>query len=186
MKVNYCANFNSENSFDSKYCSTCGHELPKIEPENLKVNELIHKNNSSDKKKKLAEILVGIIAFVIAYFGTQQIFFKAPSFDKTLMNIASEMNKTCPIMVDSETRLDNTIALPDKVIQYNYTLINLVKDSVNIDNAKNVLKPNILNVVKNNPQMKTLRDYKTTFNYYYKDKNGLFLLLISVTPDEYE
>jgi hydrogenase maturation factor HypF (carbamoyltransferase family) len=186
MKLNHCQNCDTENPIDNKYCSNCGYELPKVETEKLKEKELIQKDNSKEKKKKFVGIIVGIIVFGLAYFGTQQLFFKTPSFDNTLMNIASEINKTCPIMVDSETRLDNTVSLPDKILQYNYTIINVVKDSVNLSNVRSLLEPNIIKSVRNNPQMKTLKDYKTTFNYNYKDKNGQFLLLISITPDRYE
>ncbi|MDC9722946.1 MAG: zinc ribbon domain-containing protein [Urechidicola sp.] len=183
---NNCTKCDSENNISSKFCSKCGYELPKIEPQNTKIEKPIKKGGRRGSKKKIAGIIFGIIAFGLAYFGTQQLFPNSDSLDKTLMKVASEINKTCPIMIDSETRLDNTISLPDKILQYNYTAINIVKDSLNIDDAKNQLEPNIINIVKNNPQMKTLKDYKTTFNYYYKDKNGKFLFIISVTPDKYE
>jgi hypothetical protein len=186
MNENCCPNCDVKNSLSNKYCSNCGFELPKIISDNTIEKELIKNEKAKEKTKKTVGIIVGIIVFAITFIGTQQLFFKTPSFDKTLMNISSEINKTCPIMVDSQTRLDNTISLPEKVLQYNYTVINVVKDSVNIDNVKNQLKPNIINNVKNNPQMKTLKDYKTTFNYYYKDKNDQFLFIIAITPNEYE
>lgn len=184
--TNKCAKCDSENKISSRFCSNCGYELPKTEPENTNINKSIKKGKTKDSKKKIAGIIFGIIAFGLAYFGTQQLFPNSDSLDKTLMNVASEINKTCPIIIDSETRLDNTISLPNKILQYNYTTINIVKDSVNIDNVKIQLESKLINNVKNNPQMKTLKDYKTTFNYYYKDKNGLFLFIISVTPDKYE
>jgi hypothetical protein len=102
------------------------------------------------------------------------------------MEIASELNKTCPVMVDAETRLDNTVALPDNVFQYNYTLVNMEKSSVDTMAIKNFLVPTVKNFVKTNPQMKYQRDHKTTLNYYYKDRVGLYLFLISITPDQYE
>ena len=42
-----------------------------------------------------------------------------------MMAAASEINKTCPIMVDQYTQLDNALALPDNSFQYNYTLIDI-------------------------------------------------------------
>lgn len=116
----------------------------------------------------------------------QQFFFNAPSLDKTLMKVASEVNKTCPMMVDKETRLDNTVALPDKIFQYNYTLVNMVKDSINVQDLKNYLEPNVTNNMKTNPDMKFYRDKKITMTYYYKDKNGVFVIKIAVTPDKYQ
>jgi len=132
--------------------------------------------------KTLAGIVVGIVAMVLV----QQFFFKSPSFDKQMMQMASELNKTCPVMVDAETRLDNTVALPDKIFTYNYTLVNQVKDSINVEELKSYLTPLVTNNIKTNPVMKFYRDNKITLSYYYKDKQGVFLLNIDVTPDKYQ
>jgi hypothetical protein len=88
-------------------------------------------------------------------------------------------------MVDQDTRLDNAVALPGNVFQYNYTLVNLEKSEVNIDTVKKYIEPGIINNVKTSPDLKAYRDNKVTMAYYYKDKNGVFVLKISVTPDMY-
>jgi hypothetical protein len=137
--------------------------------------------NNKMNLKTLAGITVGVVVMVLV----QQFFLKAPSFDKQMMQVASELNKTCPIMVDAETRLDNTVALPDKVFVYNYTLVNQVKDSVNVEQLKNYMEPIVTNNMKTNPSMKFYRDNKITMSYYYKDKNGVFVFKIDVTPDLY-
>jgi len=62
----------------------------------------------------------------------------------------------------------------------------MVKESINIEEMRQYLEPNIVNFVKTQPDMKTMRDNKTTVNYSYKDKEGVFLLTISVKPDQYE
>jgi hypothetical protein len=128
------------------------------------------------------------IFYAIGQIGGEKIIglFKSSSFDKALMLTASEINKTCPVMVDKATRLDNTIALPGNVFQYNYTLIGLVKDSVDIEGLKKYLEPTIRNFVKSSPEMKSLRDNKTTIRYYYKDKTGIYLFAISVEPEKYQ
>jgi hypothetical protein len=133
--------------------------------------------------QKIIGVVAGIVFFAIAYYGVQQ-FFK-PGFDKTLMEVASELNKTCPIMVDQDTRLDNAVALPGKIFQYNYTLVNYEKSQINIDTVRKYVQPNIVNTVRTNPDMKHFRDNKVTMDYHYKDKNGVFVLKISVTPDQY-
>ena len=166
-KCNECGGDNADNF---KYCRNCGYELP--------IQKIDY--------KKLTGIIVGAIAFIVAYFFVQQLLFRAPNLDDAMMKIASEINESCPIMIDSETRLDNTITLPSKVFQYNYTLINMEKEAVDIIMLKNHLEPNITNFVRTNPDMKFQRDNKVTVNYYYKDKNGNYLLTISVTPEQYE
>ncbi len=135
-------------------------------------------------RKKIIGTIVGLVAFGLAYYGAQQLF-KAPTFDKAMMQAASELNKSCPIMVDQDTRLDNALALPENIFQYNYTLVNLDKSEVNIDTVKKYVEPGLINNVKTNPDLKTYRDNKVTMAYNYRDKNGVFILKINVTPDQY-
>lgn len=138
-----------------------------------------------NKRNRTVGTIVGIIVFGLSYFAVQQIFFKTNTFDKAMMEAASELNKACPIMVDQDTRLDNAVALPDNIFQYNYTLVNLDKSEVNIDTVKKYIEPEIINNVKTNPDLKAYRENKVTMAYNYKDKNGVFVLKISVTPDLY-
>ena len=179
-----CTNCGADNITNAKYCSKCGHTLPQNITE-IKT-ETVQPPTSEKKSKKLIGLVVSAIAFGLSYWAVQQIFFKPPSFDKVMMTAASELNKTCPIMVDQYTRLDNALALPDNIFQYNYTLVNIAQSEVNLDTVKKYIEPGIINNVKTNPDMKIYRDNKTTFVYYYKDKNGVFVLKFSVTPDMYE
>ena len=89
-------------------------------------------------------------------------------------------------MVDQHTRLDNAVALPDNTFQYNYTLVDITKSEVNLDTVKKYVEPGILNNVRTNPGMKTFRDNKTTFIYYYKDMKGEFVFKYPITPDMYQ
>ena len=182
-----CKNCGADNKANQKYCSRCGKELSKLPEENFTSQQVQPPAPTTpDRRKKLLGAIVGIIAFGLSYWAVQQIFFKPPSFDKVMMQAASELNKTCPIMVDQYTRLDNALALPDNAFQYNYTLVNITKAEVNLDTVKKYIEPGILSNVKTNPDMKVYRDNKTTMIYYYKDKNGEFVYKFSVTPDMYQ
>jgi len=136
------------------------------------------------EQKRTVRIIFGIVVVVVIYI-LQQVFFKTPSFDKVMMETASEINKNCPIMVDQETRLDNVIALPNNVYQYNYTLINRIKDSLNVEDIQNYFEPKILNNVKTDPALEIFRKNKKTMAFHYRDKNGEFILNISITPEKY-
>lgn len=173
---------NPDKSFDDftqKFCTTEIIEIP------------VKKVNSGTPRRM--KLLIGFaITFAIFYaigqFGGEKIvrFIKGATYDKALMQSASEINKTCPIMVDASTRLDNTIALPGNVFQYNYTLVSMVKNSVNITELKKYLEPRITNLVKSSPEMKSMRDNKTIIKYSYKDKTGMYLFDISVKPEQYQ
>lgn len=181
-----CTHCETENPVRNKYCFSCGYELPKIAVASSDSTIPPPKRKNTDGRKKTLGIIVGAIAFVLSYFVVQQLFFSMPPLDRAMMEVASEINKTCPIMVDAETRLDNAISLPKNIFQYNYTLINVDKASVDTVEMREFLEPTIVNFVKTNPQMKFQRDHETTINYYYKDKEGNFLITISVTPEKYK
>lgn len=141
---------------------------------------------ASNKKKNVnVTKIVGAITGGVVMILVQQFFFKGPTYDEAMMQAASELNKSCPIMIDQETRLDNTVALPGNVFQYNYTLVNMEKAAIDIALLENELTPRVINHVKTNPDMKIYRDHKTTMGYAYKDKNGEFLFKILITPDLY-
>jgi len=137
------------------------------------------------KKKKSSQTVIGLIVGLIIIILVQQLMFKTPSLDKELMKAASELNKTCPVMVDRETRLDNAIALPDKVFQYNYTLVNIPKDSIDVQSFENYMRPMLLNNVKTSPELKIYRDNKVTMAYNYKDRNGIFITKILISVIDY-
>ena len=134
--------------------------------------------------KKITPFL-GVIFGIIVIALLNQFVFKAPSFDKQLMQVASEFNKPCPIMVDEETQLDNTIATPDNTFQYNYTLVNILKEEFDIQIFEETMRPLLLNNAKTNPDLKSFRDNKVNMAFYYKDKDGVFLCRISITADDY-
>jgi hypothetical protein len=141
--------------------------------------------NKTNKKKAIG-MIVGAAAFLIAYFAVQQVFFKPPTFDKQMMQIASELNKSCPIMVDAETQLDNAVAIPDNTLQYNYTLVSMERATFDISELKNYLQPIILNNIKTNPDLKIFRDNDVTMAYSYKDKNGEHLFKLTFKPENYK
>lgn len=180
-----CNNCESVNPINFKYCSSCGFELP-IQKTEINLEQPIQKHSSKKMgKKQLIGIVVGMLVFFLSYYGVQQMFFKLPSIDKQMMEMASELNKSCPIMVDQETRLDNCVALPNKMFQYNYSLISLKKESFDLQFFEEEIKPVIINSIKTNPQLKPFRDNNVTLVYYYKDVDGAFLTKFEVTPELY-
>ncbi len=178
---NICSNCETENQLDLKYCSNCGHKMPVAENENPNIEPI--KKPVAKRKFNLKSIIGFIVAFVVVFFATQY-FFK-PSIDKELAEMASEMNKSCPMNVDEYTTLKNVVALPDKTLQYNYTLV-ISKEEIKVDTVKKYFFPSLLLNAKTNPGMKIIRDKKVTLNYYYADKNGNFVTEYVITPEMYE
>ena len=143
--------------------------------------------NTTDKKWiRLLSFIVGAIAFAGTYYGVQQVFFKKPSFEQIMVQSAIELNKSCPKMIDQYSRLDSAVVLPGKVLQYHYTLVNLTKAEVNLDTVKKYIEPKIIRNVKISPELKIYRTNQATLNYLYRDKEGEFVLEVSVSPEMYQ
>ena len=137
-------------------------------------------------KNRCSRAAFGIIAGIVVSFLIKQLFFATPSNDKILIQVANKLNEQCPVMIDRETRLDNVIALPDNTFAYNYTLVNMVKDSIDLKVFEDYMHPMILNNVRTHPDLKFFRDNKVTMVYNYRDKNGVFITKISIPPKEYQ
>ena len=175
MNKAICKECGFENTSVSKYCKDCGYELQKIEiPEVARVPENTKKANNNSKK--ILGLAIGAIATVLIFYSVNHFIFN-PSIDKSMMAVASELNKSCPMMVDSETQLDNAIALPNSVFQYNYTLVNIEKSQTDTLMLKTYLEPIILNqsfyfhfLKENCPDMLT----KTIFFHSLIVKTKLF------------
>jgi hypothetical protein len=138
-----------------------------------------------EKEKKNKNTVVGAIVGIAVYFIVKQFFFTPQTFDKAMMQAASEINESCPIMVDQETRLDNAVALPENIFQYNYTLVKMILDSFDLKAFEDYVQPIILNNVRTNPDMKAYRDNEVTMAYSYKDMNGEFITKILITANQY-
>jgi len=129
--------------------------------------------------------MIGAGVTIIALALMQYFFSQSPSVDEMMVKAASEFNKTCPMMVDQITRMDNAVALPGRVFQYNFTMINMDVASIEIEELKKNLEPVIINTVKTNPELKLFRDKEITMVYYYRDSNGNYMFKISVGPNQY-
>jgi len=183
MENKRCNRCDAENTENARYCSGCGYQLPEY------IEEMPLQNRQSKvqtkNKKNIAPVL-GMAFGLILCIVIQQTIFKTPSFDKVMVKAASEINKTCPIMVDEDTRLDNTMAFPNNVFQYNYTLVNVEKEFLDTIEVKSLMEPRIINLVKTNPEMKYLRDNKATLSYFYRDIHGIYLFSIRINSEQYE
>jgi len=182
---NYFSDWNKRNpeksfeDYQKIVCSTVIYEMPVAKPKNKTSKILLI--------TAAALVFVSMMYFMVNFVGKNIVnYITKFSSEKALTQIATELNKACPLMIDSETRLDNAVPMPDNTLQYNYTLVNRIKDSIDVNNIKTFLEPNIINNVKTNPDMEFIRKTKATLNYSYKDKAGNALLTIIITPEMYQ
>lgn len=136
--------------------------------------------------KKGLLISGAILLCALLFFAIKVLFFKASSPDISVLKFTKEMNKTCPTMIDPETRLDKVIASVDNSLQFNYTLVFRDKDSIAIGNLKNFMEPVILNKIKTSPSLSKYLNKNLTWIYSYNDKNGDFIFKITYTPEQFK
>lgn len=128
--------------------------------------------------------IVGILSvIVIAVILGQKINLKGPSKDKDVVDFVKRMNKTCPSMINPETRLDKVMATSDKNLQFNYTLIHQVKDSLPIESLKKYMEPVSIDKIKNSGTLRKFLNKDLTLIYSYSDKNGEFIFKVTYTPE---
>lgn len=137
-------------------------------------------------KKQVIGIIAGAIVAIALVFIIKLLVFNGGAIEDQMSKASAEINKSCPMMIDPETRLDGTEVLPDKVFQYNYTLINLSAQEIDGNMVKSQIEPRLVNEVKNNPALKPNRDNNVTMQYHYKDKSGNTLCKIIITPEQYK
>jgi len=185
MEKIQCDKCGADNFNSSKYCSSCGYELPKT----IVTDTPQEKPAKAKKKMTMAQIvgiIVGVATASLASMFVQKCVFPKPDIDKVMVETVNTINKTFPMMIDADTRIDNAMALPNKTILYNYSLVNYENGMIDTVMTKNTLEPNIINNIKTSPEMKYHRDNNVTFQYRYKDKNGNYMFSIIVTPEQYK
>lgn len=183
-----CDKCGASNSDRVRYCASCGYELPryveKVQPQKAEPLEVRPNNH---KLAIAIAIGVGIVLVALANYGTYHLIEeKKTEFRRmTLVESVSYVNRKCPVMIDYATRLDNVVAVEDKEVQYNYTLVSLEKETMDAEALKNEMEPNMLRLVKTNHTLKPFRDMGVILSYHYKDRNGEELFKIVFTPEQY-
>ena len=162
----------------------CGYTLPISAIQNN--TETVQKPITKDvKKKQPISTYIGVIIGVLFSLYFTNNFFN-PSIDSKLVDFSNEFNKNCPMTLDQFTRINNTVVLPKKTIQYNYTLLGINAADVDHSIVEETMFPRLLESVKTNPDLKLFRDNDVTLKYYYADEAGTFVTSYSITPAMYK
>jgi len=136
---------------------------------------------------------LSLVAFILAFLIAKYIVgigFKSyhessskQNFNQILIETVSELNSNLPMMVDSETRLDNAVGF-NKILKYNNTLINYTANEISPSNIYNALDKKITNSVCTSKEMKIFLDNDITISYSYSGKNGKFIIDITVSKSK--
>ena len=149
------------------------------EPTNIPTEQSTKQKN---KRTLMLQAVTFVVFFALAFFGTKFLFRK--DIGDELQKVSTEMNKTLPMKVDDDTRLDNTQFIAPRTIQYNYTVVALDSDSMtmDLDGLKKFAMEQTQKQLDTAPEMKLFRENDVTMKYNYKDKKGKYLLDFSISP----
>ncbi|MCH6201803.1 hypothetical protein MMU07_19640 [Aquiflexum sp. LQ15W] len=138
----------------------------------------------ASKRNKII-LFFALIFFLTGAFAVKKFFYAESAFDKQLKLLSTEINKTTPILVDQNTRLDRTETKRGEVFLYHYTLVNMEKGSFEEEELREFLRNQILDNIKNNPDLQYFRDHGAAMTYTYKDKNSNYLFDLTFNAEDY-
>ena len=131
--------------------------------------------------KRLLGFVIGASLGILIY---RHLVGSRPVSDADLARVSTELNRRLPIMVDSETQLVSTTGI-DRVLQYNYRLINVTFSQDEVSAVRNNVRPHLVSVACSTPATRnTFLKRGITLHYAYTDRNGYDLFTIEVAPKD--
>ena len=124
-------------------------------------------------RKLVVQVVIFVVAFAIAFFGTKYVMSSFKSSDSELEKAVVKMNKGCPKVIDAETRLDRASTF-DNTLQYHYSWFNFSEGDPNLEmeEVEKRIRNSAQENFDSNPGMKRLREKNVSLKYSYKDKTG--------------
>lgn len=137
------------------------------------------------KQNILLLILIGIAVALVVYF---QFFLSenASEVNTEVVELVAKYNKNCPLNIQEGIRLDSVSLPQERVVQYNLTLLNVVKETAEINVIKEEIQKSLVSTAKANPGLQVFRDNDYLLNYSYSDKKKVFLFNVKILPDQYK
>lgn len=136
-------------------------------------------------KKLLIRKIIKIIV-VIALASVAQYYYSSyKSVGSELTALVNNYDKACPMMISNDIRMESVKILPHNTVQYDFTLVRVQKESIDVGALKKSVETEILSDSKANPSLEAFRDNNSTVIYNYKDINEKELFKITLTPEMY-
>ena len=137
------------------------------------------------KSTGLLLLLIGIAVAFVAYF---QFYLgeKEDEVNTEVKELVVKYNKSCPLNIQEGIRLDSVTLPQERTVQYNLTLIKVVKETAEISVIQEEIRKSLLSTAKANPGLQVFRENDYTLIYSYSDKKKVFLFDVKILPDEYK
>lgn len=137
------------------------------------------------KQNILLLLVIGVAIALAVYFQ----FFLSENKEEVnteVIELVGKYNKNCPLNIQEGIRLDSVSLHDEQVVQYNLTLLNVEKETAEVDVIKAEIEKSLLSTAKANPGLQVFRDNDYTLIYSYSDKKKAFLFTVKILPDQYK
>lgn len=104
---------------------------------------------------------------------------------ESIIDLAKDLNRQVPIMIDSDTRLDAVVAA-QKNLLYKYTLINVSENEIDKKLFESFARNQIINTQTPKEDFIKALDMGIEFNYMYFDKDGKLISKIIINKQTSE
>ena len=143
----------------------------------------------SKKKQNILLLIIIGIAIALALFFQFYLSENKEEVKSEITELVAKYNKNCPLKIQEGIRLDS-VSLPmhsdEGAVKYNLTLLNVEKETAEVDVIKNEIEKSLISTAKANPGLQVFRDNDYTLIYSYSDKKKVFLFSVKILPDQYK
>ncbi|GGF19353.1 hypothetical protein [Flavobacterium limi] len=131
----------------------------------------------------LTIIIIALGAVGYFYFFLEE---NAEEVKIEVTELVGKYNKNCPLKIQEGIRLDSVSLHEERTVQYNLTLLNVVKETAEIGVIKTEIEKSLISTAKANPGLQVFTDNDYTLVYSYSDKKKAFLFNVKIFPDQYK
>lgn len=138
------------------------------------------------RKQNILLLVIVAIAVAVAVFFQFYLSKNATEVKTEVSELVEKYNKSCPLNIQEGIRLDSVNLPEERAVQYNLTLLNVLKETAEINVIQEEIKKSLLSTAKANPGLQVFRDNDYTLIYHYSDKKKVFLFDVKILPDQYK
>ena len=136
------------------------------------------------RKQNILFLAIIIIALGIAGYFYFFLAENTEEVNKEVVELVKKYNENCPLIIQDGISLDSVSLHEEKTVQYNLTLLNVVKQTAEINVIKTEIEKSLISTAKSNTGLKTFRENDYTLVYSYSDKKKTFLFNVKIFPDQ--
>lgn len=127
--------------------------------------------------KIICSLLVIIVLLMLVHCTS-----KNERLHHQLSEMAANLNKSTPVVIDPHTRFDSAAVTEDIVFQYYYTVVDIENPKELLVKQKKEIMDNIENAFATDKTLRIFNDNKVTIEYIYRDTSNTVIDKITVNP----